>query len=60
MAEVARRRLRRAADLLARAELSITDVAQACGFADHGHFAALFRRQYGQTPSAYRRSFALR
>lgn len=48
-----RRRLRHARLLLAGHE-SITDVALACGFSSSQHFATVFRRHYGTTPSAYR------
>ena len=36
-------------------ELSLADVAAACGFADQAHLARRFRRAYGVSPSAFRR-----
>lgn len=34
---------------------SITDVAFACGFSDLSHFGRLFARNFGMTPSRWRR-----
>jgi AraC family transcriptional regulator, positive regulator of tynA and feaB len=51
------RRLQRAAELLqAPSAPRVTDVAHACGFEDSSHFARAFRRQFGQTPGAWRRA----
>jgi AraC-like DNA-binding protein len=36
----------------------IGDLARACGFAEPGHFATLYRITYGETPSASRRRSA--
>jgi len=33
-------------------EVSVTDVAYACGFVNLGHFARYFRDKFGETPSA--------
>jgi len=33
-------------------EVSVTDVAYACGFGNLGHFAKYFRAKFGETPSA--------
>ena len=50
-------RFRRAAGLLAaHPDRSITDVAAACGYADHSHLVREFRRLAGCTPSAYVRA----
>jgi AraC family transcriptional activator of tynA and feaB len=51
-------RLDHAAHLLRRRELlrtcqPISEIAYACGFADHTHFARKFRRQFGHTPGSY-------
>ncbi len=51
------RRLDRARRLLkspAHAEMSITEIALACGFRDHAHFTRRFRERFGNPPSAYR------
>lgn len=42
--------------LLEREDVSITEVACRCGFADGPHFARSFARVYGRTPVEYRRS----
>ena len=50
------RRLRteRAAELLARSQRDITDIALACGFSSHAHLCREFKTHYGVTPSRYR------
>jgi AraC family transcriptional regulator len=50
------RRIARAKSLLARDELSVTEVALAVGFGETSSFTAAFRRVTGGTPSAYRRA----
>ncbi|WP_456623585.1 MULTISPECIES: AraC family transcriptional regulator [unclassified Bradyrhizobium] len=47
-------RLRKAADLLARDETRISDIAFACGFNDLSYFNRCFRRRFGLTPTAAR------
>ena len=47
------RRLRIAQGLLASGD-SVTDVAQALGFADQAHLTRLFKRLTGVTPGHYR------
>ena len=47
-------RLRKAADLLARPEGRISDIAFDCGFNDLSYFNRCFRRRFGLTPSAAR------
>lgn len=49
------RRVERAKGLLADPGLSITDVALAVGFGSSAHFATVFRKQVGVTPTDYRR-----
>lgn len=56
MSYVRRRRLSRAADLLANEQHSILDVAIACGFGSHEAFTRTFQRQFGISPSSYRRN----
>lgn len=52
---VRRRRLARAhAELSRRDDVSVTEVAFRWGFADSGHFARVFKRAYGLSPSALR------
>ena len=47
-------RVERACRHLERGELSVTEIAQACGFATPSRFASAFRAQIGLSPSAYR------
>ena len=51
---LARYRIRRARELLARTDGKIADVARECGFAGCEYFNAVFKRQTGFTPSAWR------
>jgi len=47
-------RLRRAARLLARTDLPVTEVCFSVGFSSLGSFSTLFTRIYGLAPSAWR------
>ncbi len=47
-------RLKQAADLLADKNLSISEVADATGFTNLGHFSNAFKELYGIPPSAYK------
>ena len=47
-------RLRRAARLLQRAELSVNDVASKVGFASRSHFSHAFRDHFGCAPAEFR------
>lgn len=49
-------RMERAKELLCLTDLPIAEVAMECGYNDPVYFSHLFRRQVGQTPSAYRQS----
>jgi LacI family transcriptional regulator len=53
--EIRRVRLERGRELLARGDLSIGEIATACGFANGTRFGVAFRKRYGQTPLAYRK-----
>ncbi|SRR5258706_4658621 len=50
-----RRRLERAEMLMLTSDLSLSDIALRSGFSDQAHLCKLFRRQYGETPAAWRR-----
>src|SRR5262249_2813753 len=50
------RRVERAQSLMRDPCISLTEVAISSGFADQHHFARVFRRITGATPSSYRRS----
>jgi len=56
---VSERRLQRAQRLLMSPELSVHEIARACGFPRHANFSAAFARARGMSPSAYRAYFAL-
>ena len=47
-------RLAAARRLLETTDDTVSDIAQACGFYDHSHFANVFRRAYGRAPGACR------
>ncbi|TWU24522.1 AraC family transcriptional regulator [Bythopirellula polymerisocia] len=53
--EIRRVRLDKGRELLARSEMSIGEIAVACGFANSTRFGVSFRKKYGQTPLAYRK-----
>jgi AraC-like DNA-binding protein len=48
-------RVDRAKTLLRRRGGTISEIAHACGFADHSHFTRVFRRQVGVAPATWRR-----
>ena len=48
-------RVSRGAALLVAGAQSVLDIALACGFGSHEAFTRAFRRQFGTSPSAYRR-----
>jgi AraC-like DNA-binding protein len=49
------RRIDRARQLMLTSDISLSDLAAACGFSDQAHFCRLFRRHTGRTPAAWRR-----
>ncbi|MBC7843553.1 MAG: helix-turn-helix transcriptional regulator [Gemmatimonadaceae bacterium] len=49
-----RRRVVLACALLRQTVRPLSDIAEACGFVDQSHFANVFRRRMGVTPSGYR------
>ncbi len=52
-------RLDRAKQLLAKTQLSITDIAYQCGFSDGAYFGKIFKKAQGITPRAYRRKMSV-
>ncbi len=48
-------RLSRAAVLLTKTDLPVTDIALACGFDSANYFSTAFRREYGKAPSQWRK-----
>ncbi|MGC9671334.1 helix-turn-helix domain-containing protein [Planosporangium sp. 12N6] len=55
-----RRRIERAQDLLRNANLTVTEVCVAVGFASLGSFSSRFTQLVGQSPAAYRDRWAAR
>lgn len=51
-----RKRIERAQELLARTELSVSEIAFAAGFADQSHLTRQFRHLIGMAPGQFRRS----
>lgn len=50
-------RLERAAEMLAKENCLVSDIAEACGFNELSYFGARFKARYGETPSNYMRRF---
>jgi AraC family transcriptional regulator len=48
-------RLERAKKLMTSTTLSLVEIALACGFSSHSHFATAFRSAFGAVPSVFRR-----
>lgn len=48
-------RVRKASDLLCTTDLSISSVAQECGFFDNSHLTSTFKSETGKTPSEFRK-----
>jgi AraC family transcriptional regulator len=55
---VLKRRLERARHLLEGAELSIAEIAITCGFSSQAHLTLAFRKEFGITPTEYRRQLS--
>jgi AraC family transcriptional regulator len=54
---VLRHRVERAKDILRAADMRVLDVAVACGFKTQQHFARVFRKMCGVSPTEYREEF---
>jgi AraC family transcriptional regulator len=50
------RRIEQAKTLLAKPELSVTNIGLTVGFSETSSFTAAFRKATGQTPTGYQRS----
>ena len=50
-------RMEKAKKLLLSTSLSITEIAQQCGYGDYRVFTKVFKKTEGSTPSQYRRDF---
>ncbi len=55
MAYIGYRRLKKAVWLLRTTDKSVLDIALEVGYASHGGFIKAFKKEYGVTPSEYRR-----
>ncbi len=54
---VVRQRIERAQEMLRAVEARVLDVAVACGFKTQQHFARVFRKMCGSSPTEYRQEF---
>jgi transcriptional regulator GlxA family with amidase domain len=50
-------RLKRAAQLLQRSQLSVTEICYEVGFSSQKHFSATFRKQFELSPSSYKKKY---
>ncbi len=48
-------RMRKAWEMLKNTDLSISEIATACGFKNDAHFSTVFRKTYGKSPSQARK-----
>jgi AraC family transcriptional regulator len=55
-----KRRVRRAQELLMNPDLSLLDIALACGFADQSHFTRVFSASVSMSPGMWRRTYLSR
>lgn len=53
---IAQKRCEKAADLLKNSDLAIQEIGNYVGYPDNNYFARIFKKQFGQSPSAYRNS----
>lgn len=53
-------RIEQAAALLAKADITLTQIGYACGFADQSHFIRSFKQAVGVTPLQYRKMITAR
>ncbi|MGO8586822.1 helix-turn-helix domain-containing protein, partial [Rhizobium ruizarguesonis] len=51
-----RQRIAKARQLLQETNISIIEIGMSVGYSSHSHFAQIFRREAGVSPSDYRRS----
>ena len=53
--EIRRVRLEKGRELLARADLSVAEIATSCGFTNATRFGVALRKRFGEVPLAYRK-----
>ena len=51
---IARRRTKKAGELLKTTTLSISEISSFVGYSDNNYFVKIFKKHYGMTPSKYR------
>ncbi len=56
-AKLVKVRMEKAAHLLRNGGLSVADVSLSVGIGDPNYFVKLFKKEYGETPSAYRKKY---
>jgi len=56
LVEIRRQRVRRARQLLADSNMSIVEIADACGFSSDIRLSTVFKELTGQSPSAFRKA----
>lgn len=54
--ELVRLRMEKAARLLMETDLTVPDIASACGFTDRGYFSRQFKKEMGESPGQYRKA----
>ncbi|MFP3648911.1 helix-turn-helix domain-containing protein, partial [Paraburkholderia sp. SIMBA_054] len=47
-------RIRTASWLLTSSDRSVADIASSCGFSDSSHLGREFKKEFGESPNAYR------
>lgn len=52
-----RKRLQRATELIEQSDIIINDIATMAGFSSSNYFYFVFKKQYGMTPNAYRKTY---
>lgn len=50
-------RINKAKFLLKNTQVPITDISHSCGFSEHKHLIAVFRKYYAMTPTEFRKSY---
>ena len=50
-------RVQSAAHLLLNGQMQVSDIAASVGIADPNYFVKLFKKEFGETPTAYRRRY---
>lgn len=53
-------RVNKSKEKLKEENVSIAEIARLCGFLSSGHFSTVFKKNEGQTPSAYRNSLKIK